>query len=139
MKIQEKLKMYRKLNKMTLEDVAKILGISKTTVQRYESGQIQNISVETLIQLAEIYNVSAIELLNIKKNNFDNMNLVDYLNSIGYQCSILRTDSKTSHIQQIKIKNLNSEREIILNQSDFNLLSNEVTDYINYQFSKLQK
>ena len=54
---RKELKLLRKLNNLTLEDVGKKLGVSKATVQRYESGEI-NLSYETIYQLAEIYNVN---------------------------------------------------------------------------------
>lgn len=53
---RKELKLLRKLNKLTLEDVGKKLGVSKATVQRYESGDI-DIPYERICQLSEIYNV----------------------------------------------------------------------------------
>lgn len=53
---RKELKLLRKLNKLTLEDVGKKLGVSKATAQRYESGEI-DIPYERIFQLAEIFNV----------------------------------------------------------------------------------
>lgn len=53
---RKELKLLRKMNKLTLEDVGKKLGVSKATVQRYESGEI-GIPYERICQLADIYNV----------------------------------------------------------------------------------
>lgn len=53
---RKELKLLRKLNKLTLEDVGRKLGVSKATVQRYESGEI-DIPYERICQLSEIYNV----------------------------------------------------------------------------------
>ena len=53
---RKELKSLRKLNKLTLVDVGKKLGVSKATVQRYESGEI-DIPYDRICQLAEIYNV----------------------------------------------------------------------------------
>ena len=53
---RKELKLLRKINKLTLEDVGRKLGVSKATVQRYESGEI-DIPYERICQLSEIYNV----------------------------------------------------------------------------------
>lgn len=53
---RKELKLLRKLNKLTLEDVGRKLGVSKATVQRYESGEI-DIPYDRICQLSEIYNV----------------------------------------------------------------------------------
>jgi transcriptional regulator with XRE-family HTH domain len=54
---RKELKLLRKMNKLTLEDVGKKLGVSKATVQRYESGEIE-LTYDRICQLAEIYNVN---------------------------------------------------------------------------------
>lgn len=53
---RKRLKSLRKINNLTLEEVGKKLGVSKATVQRYESGEI-DIPYERICQLAEIYNI----------------------------------------------------------------------------------
>ena len=53
---RKELKLLRKINKLTLEDVGRKVGVSKATVQRYESGEI-DIPYERICQLSEIYNV----------------------------------------------------------------------------------
>lgn len=50
------LKSLRKSNNLTLEEVGKRLGVSKATVQRYESGMI-DIPYNRICQLSDIYNV----------------------------------------------------------------------------------
>lgn len=54
--------------KMTQEEVSKKLNISRTNITKYESGALEP-NIETIGQLAELYNVSVDWLLGIKKSN----------------------------------------------------------------------
>ncbi|MDR1953897.1 MAG: helix-turn-helix domain-containing protein [Clostridiales Family XIII bacterium] len=53
---------YRKANNLTLEDLGKRINKSKTTVWKYENGQI-DIDIETLFEISDALNVSAPFLL----------------------------------------------------------------------------
>lgn len=57
MRINEKIKSLRKQKDMTLEDVAKKVGVSRQTIQRYESGVISNIPYDSIMRLAKAFNV----------------------------------------------------------------------------------
>ena len=57
MRINEKIKSLRKQKDMTLEDVAKKVGVSRQTIQRYESGVISNIPYDSIMGLAKAFNV----------------------------------------------------------------------------------
>lgn len=56
--LKENIKAYRLLSNMTLEEVANRLGVSKPTIQRYESGAISNIPPEKVEKLSEIFSIS---------------------------------------------------------------------------------
>lgn len=43
---------------LTLEDVAKAMGVSKSTVSRYESDEIENMGIDKVEALAKILQVS---------------------------------------------------------------------------------
>lgn len=58
MTIGEKIRMLRKENKMTLEDVAKQLKIGRSTVLRYEDGTVTNIPSDKVAMMAKLFNVS---------------------------------------------------------------------------------
>ena len=51
-KIDSNLRKLRLANDFTLAELAKVIGVSDATLQRYESGEIKNIKKETLIKLA---------------------------------------------------------------------------------------
>ena len=58
MKLGERIKMLRKEKKLTLEDVAKGIGVSRATVLKYESGQIETIPMARVHQIANFFDVS---------------------------------------------------------------------------------
>ena len=53
---------HRKKRKLTLEDVAKRIGKSRSTISKYENGEIA-IDIETLYELAEVCDVQVEQLL----------------------------------------------------------------------------
>lgn len=63
MGLKENINKFRISNNMTLEEVANKLGISKTTLQRYESGVITNIPSEKVEKLSKVFNVTPSELM----------------------------------------------------------------------------
>lgn len=51
--LNENIKRARLQQKMTLDDVAKIVGVSRQTIQRYESGVIGNIPSDRIEKIAQ--------------------------------------------------------------------------------------
>lgn len=70
--ISERLKKLRKLNNLSQDDVAKYLGIQRTTISQYESGDLIPPTLN-VIKLAKLYNVTTDYILcyelNIEKIN----------------------------------------------------------------------
>ena len=62
MKVGNKIKEYRELNKMTQKDIAEILGVEPATISKYEAGTIEP-NIESLKRLAETFNVTVDELI----------------------------------------------------------------------------
>ena len=60
--IGQKIKMYRKKQKMTLDDLAKIIYKSKATVSKYENGEI-SIDIATMYDIAKALSVNIEQLL----------------------------------------------------------------------------
>lgn len=58
MDIGAKLKQRRLDKKMSAEELAKRLGVSKTTIYRYEKGEIAKVPTETLEKISKILNTS---------------------------------------------------------------------------------
>jgi transcriptional regulator with XRE-family HTH domain len=53
-----RIKSLRKEKGLTLLQVAERLGVTESTVQRYESGNIKNLKYETMVELAELFDVA---------------------------------------------------------------------------------
>ena len=70
-----KLKELRKINRLTLEEVASALDTSKQTISRYEKGIIANIPYEKIEKLASVFGVSPSELMGWDSNltSYDNI------------------------------------------------------------------
>ncbi|EFD93920.1 DNA-binding helix-turn-helix protein [Megasphaera lornae] len=61
--VGKRIKKQRKQNNMTLKDIAVKLGVTESTVQRYETGNISNVSIEMLQKIGKILLVSPAFLL----------------------------------------------------------------------------
>ena len=61
--IGERIKFLREKNNMTLEYVAKHLNIGRSTVFKYESGEVTNIPSDKIEILARLFNVSPAYLM----------------------------------------------------------------------------
>lgn len=59
----KRIKELRLKNKLTLLEVANALGVSEATAQRYESGEIRNLKYDTIVALADLFNVSPAYLM----------------------------------------------------------------------------
>ena len=76
----DRLKELRKSNNLTQEDLAKILGVGKTTISMYENGN-STPNDEIKIKIADYFNVSMDYLIgktNIKESADDILNSNDF-------------------------------------------------------------
>lgn len=63
MPIKDNIKRYRKLSNMTLEELATKVGVSRQTIQRYESGVISNIPSDKIEKMAMALNVTPAHIM----------------------------------------------------------------------------
>ena len=63
MNMNEKIKIRREELGLTLQEVGEYLGVSKATVQRYESGEIKNLKLGSIEKLAKILKISPAYLM----------------------------------------------------------------------------
>ena len=70
MEINERIKDLRLKNKQTLEEVAQMVGVTKATVQRWESGLIANMRRDKIIKLAQALHTTPAYILGIENANF---------------------------------------------------------------------
>lgn len=62
-KIGVRLKASREQNDLTIKDVATRIGLSTSTISRYENGIVENVSLPTMQMLADLYKVNVLWLL----------------------------------------------------------------------------
>lgn len=74
----KRIKEIRLKRKMTLLEVANALGVSEATAQRYESGEIKNLKYDTIVALANLFNVSPAYLMGWDED--PNITQEDYYN-----------------------------------------------------------
>ena len=63
MDFKDKIKARRKELGLTLEDVGQIVGVSKTTIQRWESGEIKNQRRDKIVKLAQALQTTPANLM----------------------------------------------------------------------------
>lgn len=72
--LSDNIKFYRQVNDMTQSDLGKLIGVTKQTIQKYEKGEIINVPYENVVKMANIFNISAVELMGINgKYNVDDV------------------------------------------------------------------
>lgn len=68
--IGERIKELRMSRRITQEDLGELLGVKKAAIQKYENGGIVNLKIDTVENLAKIFNVSPSYIMGWEK--FDN-------------------------------------------------------------------
>lgn len=63
------IKRLRKARGLTQEELGLKLGVTKATIQKYESGNIVNLKVETMKKLCEIFNVDPVKFIFENEND----------------------------------------------------------------------
>lgn len=74
MGIKENIKSKRAERQMTLEELAKQVGVSRQTIQRYESGVISNIPSDKIELIADALNTTPAYLMGWTDSDTDNEN-----------------------------------------------------------------
>ncbi len=69
MTIGERIKEIRTKREISVENIAKELGVSKTTIYRYENSSIEKIPLQIFDRICEILNVTPAELIGNETKN----------------------------------------------------------------------
>lgn len=99
----------RKELKLTLEEVAKAVGVSKSTVKKWESGYIKNMRRDKIVKLAKVLKISPMEILqNIPCETSSAKNLsLDLSSALSQKLeklfqSVFNTELKENYIIAVK-------------------------------------
>lgn len=98
---------------LTLEEVGNAVGVSKSTVKKWENGHISNMRRDKIEKLAKILQISPVRLLGIKERvtvqeptENDNLSqlLISYnkLNDLGKEKAVERIEELTEIEKYIK-------------------------------------
>ena len=90
----------------TLLDVAKRMGVTEATVQRWESGNIKNLPHKRIVKLAEVLEISPTELMgwNCEKPEPLDDEMQDYINVLHSrpEMKVLFSKSRKATKEQIE-------------------------------------
>ncbi|MDH8678649.1 helix-turn-helix transcriptional regulator [Fusibacter bizertensis] len=142
---QSNLKAYRKMLGMTLEDVANVIGVNKTTIQRYESGSIPNIPIETVKALSRLYNVSTNELLEIPPSKTQKDLFIRFIKTLDFKCIHLNSKNAFTAISSESLSNTSIRiqtpygDDYEVSEDDLINLKASLQDYLSFQLFKLNK
>lgn len=85
MTIGERIKMLRTENHMTQGELGEILGVGKATIQKYESGQIQNLKTSHIKTLCKLFDKPPHYFIFERDMlEFDMMNDEQFFQSVAY-------------------------------------------------------
>lgn len=84
--IGNRIKHARTIRNITLEDIAKKVGVAKSTIQRYENGKIENIKLPVIESIANALTVNPAWLIG-KSNDMERTNktatIISYYNQLN--------------------------------------------------------
>lgn len=116
MEIYDKIKTMRQINQLTQEEMAEKLAMSTNGYSKIERGQ-SKLSLDKLEQIAHIFNIDVIELMNAKDNGLicligDN-NSSNYSNYLGTSEALAAENDKLKLVIQHKEEMLQKQRDEI--------------------------
>ena len=101
MEIGKKIKNIRKSKNMTIQELANSINKSKSTVSKYENGDI-SIDIQTLYEISNALNVHVEQLLYIK-SNIDNIHNNNIVNALKMLFSKKPLEENTDLVKKLKI------------------------------------
>lgn len=103
--VRKRLEFARKNSGISLEDAGKILGVHKTTIQRWEKGKTEKIQLPIFEKLAEMYNVNTMWLMGYDvpmKRTSNTINDLTNTRMASYQGYINDEDLEPEDIEEIE-------------------------------------
>ena len=70
--IGERIRYFRKKNKLTMKEVSQKVGLSEPTISNYENGKVRYIDVKTIQAIADAIGVSPEKILNWNERDYGN-------------------------------------------------------------------
>lgn len=134
-KIAERIKVRRIELNMSYQDLANKTGISRSTLQRYETGAIKNLPIDKFELIANALNISAAKLMGLENTDPHISKEQQLINTIS---NYLNENSKV-RLSEIKRGNkvdiINSDKNIIATYDVELIIKAYEEKYIKQQFS----
>lgn len=146
MRLSEKIKSYRKKNKMTKSELARLINVSPSYITKLENGEKENPSLEVKIKIANALGCSISELGDVSLfagtggliKGFENMQLedqrgdefkrvADLFEEFDYQIS----EINENNVEKVEISTFEDGTIMTLEENDFINLGNQLLDEIN--------
>ena len=155
MELNEKIKILRAEHNLTLEELANAIGVSPSTILRYESGEIKNLRRDKIKKLADALHTTPAYLMGwedisiIKNSNSLNISVVTtdeekeietlrpFFEGAGFNLS-----SKIEFDQKGKVKNItfliqNEEYFYTYDYKDLKALKDSLISYTKFQINEI--
>lgn len=142
--ISKRLKQLRAEHNLTQTDLAKVLGIAKTTLAAYEQGKSEP-NIDTIIKIADFFNITTDYLLGHSDGRkLENQEIYEYLGLIDESIETLSIFKQLENNKYTKnqLRNINvllSDLDTLVSISDYlNTASIEDEQYVvcNYYVAK---
>lgn len=98
MNVNEKIKQRRLQLGLNVNDIAEALGISRATLYRYESHEIEKLPISIIEPLAEILHTTPIELMGWNHLNYDEDSKIPLLGTIACGVPIMAEENIEDYV-----------------------------------------
>lgn len=117
MTVGERMKKLRKENGLTLEDLAQMLGKNKSTIHRYEKGEIENLPLASLEPIATALKTTPAYLMGWEDDEIETSNEIkkesdDFYDDMESKMSLYLPEEEVEIIKQYRASD-ETTREII--------------------------
>ncbi|QZN77678.1 helix-turn-helix domain-containing protein [Paenibacillus sp. DR312] len=109
LRVGKKIRLYRKANKLTQEDLGELLQIDYSYLGRIERGEV-NITIETLSKIANALNIASSQLLEDDKQHVKDKAKMDTLEKID--TTLLSLSNKELEVLHRLIKDALALKEL---------------------------
>ncbi len=102
-----RIKELRKANNMTLEDVAKIVGVGKSTVRKWETGMIENMRRDKISALAKALGTTPMSLMGWEEEQKKNDIQADIILKMRTDSTFMSVVENLYKLDQDKLETIN--------------------------------
>ena len=141
-KIGNNIKKWRKLKKLTQQELGLLIDKNVKSIQRYETG-VNPIPIDVLSNIAKALNIGIDKLIyenggfsnKIENNKYDTF--IELLSSLGYEIEQFPLYIGEDNWEDVLILK-KEKKELQLNMEDTNVLFGDIEKYIDFSIHKME-